>query len=81
MYFLLEYESGKGKLLSITSYSDDCSEQARKERLTMELKHHRAKNDVEAILLEAKDQQALHTTHRRYFDSMDQLARLAGSST
>jgi len=79
MYFLLQYDRALGELASIDQYSDEQKEQAEEDRLSVELAHYRAKRSIEVVLLEAASRDALLNTHRRYFESVSSLGRLASS--
>lgn len=81
MYFLLQYNRSKGELVSIQEYVEDQRDQANDDRLVAELAHHRDNCDLEVVLLEAQDLASLQKTHRRYFESLETLARFtAGNS-
>jgi hypothetical protein len=77
MYFLVQYDRSRGALLSLRSFDSDQRTRAHEERLRTELGHHRHHSDVEVVLLEADDETALRITHKRYFESLESLAKLA----
>ena len=68
MLFLIEYDPKKRERKSLKTFDDSEEEQARKERLALELDLHRKKIDNEVVLLKAKSEAVLQHTHQRYFD-------------
>ena len=78
MYFLIAYDRSKGQLSSAHEYGE--RELAHDDRLRAELENFRAGRDLEVVVLEAQDRAALLKTHRRYFDSFENLARLLSSA-
>jgi len=67
MYFLIVYDRGTGEKVDMLTFASDREEEARDERFRLELSFHRKGADVEVVLLQADDEQALRHTHRRYF--------------
>ncbi len=81
MLFLVEYDRSKGSLSQIIAYADSERDLADRARLSLELSLHRKGIKREVVLLEAASEEALRKTHRRYFEDLAELARLALSST
>lgn len=75
MLFLIEYDRGKGEVVTIKSFADAERRYAETARLEMELALNRLGTDHEVVLLQAMDESALRRTHRRYFESIDDLAK------
>ena len=80
MYFLLQYDRSDGQLVSNVEYSEESAKDAHHERLRLELNHFRQKRDIEVVLLQASDLDALKTTHRRYFSTIRSLVDNMGRS-
>lgn len=81
MLFLVEYDRSRGSVARITPYEDSQRELAEKARLALELKLHQQGIQREVVLLEAASEDALRLTHRRYFETLAELARSSASST
>ena len=77
MIFLIEYDRQQGRLVSLKKYEHSQRTQAEEARLTMELRLRGAKIEREIVLLEANSEAALKKTHRRYFESLNTLAKSA----
>lgn len=71
MIFLIRYNRPNGRLVAIKRFADRV--EAQNERLSLELRLHREQVDDEVVLLEAADEQVLRKTHRRYFESLEEL--------
>lgn len=74
MLFLIEYDRIRGKIVSIQRFTDSERRTAESTRLTLELEINRRQTAHEVVLLEAVDETALRRTHRRYFESLRELA-------
>jgi len=74
MLFLIEYDRGRGLIVTFRGFGESESESAEKARLDMELDLHRRRIEHEVVLLEAENEKALRRTHRRYFEDLAQLA-------
>ncbi|MBP7776392.1 MAG: hypothetical protein KA371_04640 [Acidobacteria bacterium] len=74
MIFLIEYDRGRGKLLSLTQFSPDRRAVAEAERLVREIELNAIGVEREIVLLEAQDEDSLRATHRRYFEGVEQLS-------
>jgi hypothetical protein len=59
-------------------FSDDQRTVAENRRLELELGLNRKKIDHEVVVLEAASEEALHKTHRRYFQDSAQIAESFG---
>ena len=75
MIFLIEYERSKGRLLRFTAFKDSESGEAEAARLELELSLQREGVEHEIVILEAEDEQMLRRTHRRYFESVEELTK------
>jgi hypothetical protein len=74
MIFLIEYNRRKGKILKLKSFPASEQNTAENERLDRELSLIHSGLDHEVVLLEANSEEALRQTHRRYFESLVQIA-------
>ncbi len=74
MLFLIEYDRQRGQLVTFRVFEDAEKEKANDARLAMELELHRRGTKHEVVLLEAASEEAVRRTHRRYFESLDELA-------
>ncbi len=77
MIFLIDYDRKKGRLLQLKSYEDSDRSRAEEARLELELSLSRRGKSHEVVILEAPDEAALRTTHRRYFEDLAGLAKAA----
>jgi len=75
MIFLIEYDRSLGRLVMLKSFAESSRQQADEARLDLELELHRSHVDHEVGLLEAESEEAIRRTHRRYFETIDELAR------
>jgi len=76
MIFLIEYDRARASLVNLTRFDDADREKAWDARLALELARHRAGRLREIVLLEATDEAAIRRTHRRYFERLEDLARI-----
>lgn len=74
MVFLIEYDRPTGRIVSRQEFSDACRGDAEKARLDLELDLSRREIVREVVLLQAADEGALRRTHRRYFETPQQLS-------
>ena len=81
MIFLIEYDRTTGVVIDMKSFSDDCRKAAEDARLGLELELNRSSLVREVVLLEARSEEALRRTHRRYFENLAQLTRSSATST
>ena len=75
MLFLIDYDRRRGQIVTIESYSDSQRDDAGEARLTMELKLRGEGIEREVVMLEAASEAALRKTHRRYFETLNTLAK------
>jgi hypothetical protein len=73
MIFLIEYNSAKSLIVTFDKFEERDREKAEDKRLTIELDLHRRGIQHEVVLLEAENDEILHRTHRRYFESANQI--------
>lgn len=78
MFFLMEYDRPKGKIINITTFNDRAK--AENERLLIELELHKLHIGREVVLLEAASEDALRRTHRRYFENASQIGQSVSES-
>ena len=77
MIFLIEYDRGKGRLVTFKVFENrDLAESSRLE-LELDLNARSVKHEV--VLLEADDEEAVRKTHRRYFEDLSELAAPSAS--
>ena len=74
MLFLIEYDKRKGELVQMKTYEDSERKQAYAERFALEIKLFRQNLEHEAVILEARSEDIIRKTHRRYFETLAQLA-------
>jgi len=77
MLFLIEYNRGRGEIVTFTEFSEGESKSAEQARLEMELDLNRRGVEREVVLLEAENEEALRRTHRRYFEDLAQLVNVS----
>ena len=75
MLFLIEYDRSSGRIVSFRSFNDLEGEVAEDSRLQLELELNRLGTEREVVLLEAASEEALRRTHRRYFETLAELAQ------
>jgi hypothetical protein len=75
MIFLIDYDRGRGRIVSLSSFPDSELRKAEESRLAVELTLHQSGIQREVVLLDAADEEALRRTHRRYFVDVDELLR------
>lgn len=75
--FLIEYDPGAGKIVRQRAFRDSMMVAAIGQRLEWELELRRAGLPHEVVLLEAASEEALRHTHRRYFDDLAEIGRVA----
>ncbi|NOT62015.1 MAG: hypothetical protein HOP19_17515 [Acidobacteria bacterium] len=76
MLFLIEYDRAKGKVVTLKPFPNTERAIADEELLETELRLNRAGIQREVVILEAPTEAALRRTHRRYFETLEQLATL-----
>ena len=75
MIFLIEYNRKKGKIVTFKKFKDADRSKAGKRRLELELDLNRRGIQHEVVLLEAASEELVRKTHRRYFESLQQIAK------
>jgi len=81
MIFLIDYDRGEGRVVTLRQFQDNERASAEGARLELELQQHRQAVQREVVLLEAEDLAALYRTHARYFkDVREQTADLRRST-
>ncbi len=78
MLFLVEYDRVRGEIASFRAFDEADRERAADLRLDLEISLRRRNLKREVVLLEAANEAALRRTHRRYFESLEQLAMSRG---
>jgi len=77
MIFLIQYDRAAGKIVSFTRFTEAQRDKAATARLALEIQLNERKIGHEIVLLDAANEEALHKTHRRYFENLETLARIA----
>jgi hypothetical protein len=77
MIFLIDYDRGRGRIVSLSSFPDSELRIAEESRLAVELTLNESGIQREVVLLDAADEEALRRTHRRYFVDVEELLRSA----
>lgn len=77
MIFLIEYDRPAGQLIIFKEFKDSQRSEAEQSRLETELELNRKGVDHEVVLLEARNEDALRRTHRRYFENATEIAESA----
>ena len=75
MLFLIEYDRPSGQIVSLQTYPDIQRDKAGEARLAIELQLLDQGIEREVVMLEAASEDALRKTHRRYFESLNALAK------
>ncbi len=76
MLFLIEYDRRRGTIVKMDTFDSAEQSKARDAQLQLELDLNRQGTEREVVLLEAASEAALRRTHRRYFESLSELAIL-----
>jgi hypothetical protein len=77
MLFLVDYDRRAGKLLELRHFSDTERQKAEDARLTLEIEQRKSGIEHEIVLLDAANEAALRKTHRRYFETVESMAKSA----
>jgi hypothetical protein len=77
MIFLIDYDQRTGELISMQTFAEDQRELAEDTRLQMELVQQAAGFMREIVTLEAPTEAHIRKTHRRYFETLEELVKLA----
>ncbi len=79
MIFVVAYDRGKGKVLSLRRFATQRREAAHRLRRRLELETAERHSDVEVVILEAPTEAALRRTHGRYFGGVRDIVDRAGA--
>jgi hypothetical protein len=74
MLFLIEYDRSQKLLVTFKTFANEQRREAKDERLELELNLNRSGINHEVVILEAPTEAHLRRTHRRYFETLEQLA-------
>ena len=75
MIFLIEYDRDRGELVTFRSFDDVERKNAEAARLELELDLNRRGVEHEVVILEAASENAVRRTHRRYFETLEELLK------
>ena len=73
MIFLIQYNRSEGKLVEFQRFDDSERETAYDTKFALELRLNDQRIRDEVVILEASSEAAVRRTHRRYFESLEQL--------
>lgn len=73
MNYVIVYEPQVSRRLELHKLAEDGYEAARDLRFSLEMKYRNERRDVEVVLLQADDDEALVHTHARYFEDLAEL--------
>jgi len=73
MIFLIEYNRGEDRIVSLRSFHDSERGKAQDSRLELELDLNSNSVNREVVLLEAASESAIRLTHARYFYDLPEL--------
>ncbi len=76
MLFLIEYDRSNKRLITFKTFEDAQRRAAKDERLELELSLNQLGIQHEIVILEAPTEEHIRRTHRRYFETLAQLATL-----
>ncbi len=74
MIFLIQYDRAQGRLVELRTFDQGERALAEHERFELELALNRTGVEREVVLLDASSEEAMRQTHRRYFETLDELA-------
>lgn len=74
MIFLIEYDRPCGEIVMFETFPDSERQVAENTRLELEIRLNHNNVDHEVVILEADSEAAVRRTHRRYFESLTELA-------
>jgi hypothetical protein len=74
MLFLIRYDRRKGRIVLLEKFEEQQKTTAERQRLELELDLNRKGVRDEIVLLEAPSEDALRVTHRRYFQTAQEIA-------
>lgn len=73
MYMLIDFDQQNGQLISNQTFAESERAVAEKTRLDLELALHSAGSMREVVILRAVDEAHIRRTHRRYFETWEEL--------
>jgi hypothetical protein len=73
VYFLIEYDRNLGKMVTFRLFDYSEKGLAEHARLELELDLNRRGVEREVVILEAANEDAVRKTHRRYFETLEEL--------
>ncbi len=76
MIFLIQYNRKRGSIVTMQTFDNYELRTAQDTQLKLELKLNLLNGDDEVVLLNAESEAALRRTHRRYFETLKELATL-----
>ena len=76
MLFLIEYDRSESRIVTFRTFGNEQRREVANERLELELNLHRQGITHEVVILEAPTEDHIRRTHRRYFETLEQLATL-----
>jgi hypothetical protein len=75
MIFLIRYDRPAGRIVTFEVFEDSDRRRADDARLEIEFEINEKGVDHEVILLQAASEEAVRRTHRRYFQTLADIAR------
>lgn len=75
MLFLIEYDRDSAQIVTFRSFDDSEKNVAERARLELELELNRRGIEREVVILEAASEDAVRRTHRRYFETLEELSK------
>lgn len=73
MIFLIDYDRSSGEIVDLVEFEEEQFREAEDARLRLDLKLFQAGITREVVLLEASSERALRKSHRRYFETVEQI--------
>lgn len=78
MIFLIQYNRNRRELIEFQRFDDSEREKAYDAKLALELRLNGQRTRDEVMILEASSEAAVRRTHRRYFETLEQLLTAPG---
>ncbi|MEO6222827.1 MAG: hypothetical protein ABIP90_06220 [Vicinamibacterales bacterium] len=78
MIFLIHYDRALGRIIKLQKFDDGDRAAAETSRFALELANLQ-KASIEVVLLEAASEEGLRKTHRRYFETLEELIEPAST--
>ena len=73
MIFLIQYNRKRREMVRFERFEDSERQIAYDIKFDLELRLNRESNRDEVVILEASSEEAVRKTHRRYFETLEQL--------